>query len=299
MRHATLFLASWVPLWVALTPYGCGWEICEKGCADGDQCISGTCVDSGGNPVPDTSGGTKGTSGFDGSSGTHGSSGAGGSTLEDAGDVEPTCSISCPSDMVRVTGTCACIDKYEASLEGGIAHSRVGVVPSVAVTFKEAADACRAAGKRLCTKDEWLRACAGSNKCTCDPLRPSCDCYPFGRGFRDVCVGPRESVTDSPPDAPQPAGSYARCEGGVSGLYDMAGNVREWLDETECDRTGSPSCATIGGSYTSSDFQELTCGGIFAIDSESIGLCNDPNRFECSVELFRRTGTDIGFRCCR
>src|SRR2546423_1095293 len=56
----------------------------------------------------------------------------------------------CPSEMALVTGTHACIDRWEASLAGGRARARQGVLPAVNVSWREADTACRRAGKRLC-----------------------------------------------------------------------------------------------------------------------------------------------------
>src|SRR5690242_19560232 len=75
---------------------------------------------------------------------------------------------TCPSNMAFAGASC--IDRYEASLKGWLytdnpgeqtipAISMPGVFPQVNINKVQAARACSAAGKRLCTDIEWKRAC--------------------------------------------------------------------------------------------------------------------------------------------
>ena len=107
-------------------------------------------------------------------------------------DEEGVCAVTCPSDMVAV-GSVYCIDKYEASrtdatatsqgVDNEAALSRPGVLPWMVnpmseAHFAEFQAACSAAGKRLCTKDEWFAACAG----------PDENRYVYGAAFdREAC----------------------------------------------------------------------------------------------------------------
>src|SRR4029079_12279637 len=50
------------------------------------------------------------------------------------------------------------------------AESRRGVWPQAYVSMRQATAACEAAGKRLCTDDEWVSACSGREPTT----------YPYG-----------------------------------------------------------------------------------------------------------------------
>ncbi len=71
---------------------------------------------------------------------------------------------NCPSDMIAIRHSDTytrdsklksfCIDKYEAP-------NKLGEKPFVAVLPKEADWYCKAAGKRLCERGEWERACLG------------------------------------------------------------------------------------------------------------------------------------------
>src|SRR3954453_14521913 len=84
---------------------------------------------------------------------------------------------ACPPEMVLVAGA-FCIDQFEATTalvhddgstephspflpvtgEQVRAVSKRGVVPQAYINRDEADQACREAGKRLCTDEEWLTA---------------------------------------------------------------------------------------------------------------------------------------------
>ena len=107
----------------------------------------------------------------------------------DEGDV---CVPTCPPDMVAV-GNAYCIDQYEASrsdatstdqgVQTTLAQSRPGVLPWMVnpmsdAHFEEFQAACAAAGKHLCTNDEWFAACSG----------PDLTAYVYGSTFdREAC----------------------------------------------------------------------------------------------------------------
>lgn len=126
-----------------------------------------------------------------------------------------------------------CIDKYEYPNEEGI-------IPQDWMSWKDMKDACESEGKRLCTRIEWTFAAGG----------PDMHPYPYGDGFhrdKTICnidnhaasVGLTGddimSVTDPNSDVAKalrsllvPSGSMKEC---VSewGVYDMAGNIDEWV----------------------------------------------------------------------
>jgi hypothetical protein len=107
----------------------------------------------------------------------------------DEGEV---CGRSCPPDMVTV-GSAYCVDRYEASRrdatafdqgqDGSIALSRPGVLPWMvnpmsAAHLDEFQAACQAAGKHLCSREEWFAACTG----------PAQTSYVYGSVFnRETC----------------------------------------------------------------------------------------------------------------
>lgn len=86
----------------------------------------------------------------------------------------PNQAISCPADMVNVGGA-FCIDRFEASREDATntsqgtvqshAVSKPGVLPwrlSGPDSNLVARQACQAAGKDLCSAQQWKLACQGS-----------------------------------------------------------------------------------------------------------------------------------------
>ncbi len=163
---------------------------------------------------------------------------------------------ACGDDMALVDGR-FCVDRFEASLvvdEGGAerihppnlpigsasarAVSRAGIVPQAHVSQREAASACAASGKRLCTDDEWRAACGVA--------------FPYGEARRaGACndeapvsplvqvFGPRAPGTpyswselNDPrlalvPGGVAKAGAFAACRS-ASGAMDLVGNLHEW-----------------------------------------------------------------------
>lgn len=107
------------------------------------------------------------------------------------------------------------IDAYEASLDAsGIARTRSGAIPA-RVNWFAADRACRNAGKRLCTSEEWRVACRGD----VDPPRQ----FPYGDFHApDAC-----NDSSLRPGGLRATGSYPKCITPV-GVHDLSGNVEEW-----------------------------------------------------------------------
>ena len=170
--------------------------------------------------------------------------------------------LRCPMEMARLGATC--VDRWEASLvvvgDGGaratlspyrapsgelryVAVSRPGVVPQAHVSMSHAWLACRRAGKRLCKADEWVAACRG----------PADDVWPYGAARepgRCVDAGrtaPLERLysgaerfenrnmndprLDQLPNTVARTGEAAGCTNDL-GVFDMVGNLNEWIDDT-------------------------------------------------------------------
>jgi sulfatase modifying factor 1 len=125
------------------------------------------------------------------------------------------------------------------------AVSRARVVPQAYVPFPVAKRACENAGKRLCTKDEWTLACKGERG-TKFPYGEEyeskrCNVWSFVHpgvvlhqsatfGHRD----PRLNLLAENGASPllKPTGSLATCASrwGGDAIYDMVGNVDEWVE---------------------------------------------------------------------
>ncbi|MGC4117915.1 MAG: SUMF1/EgtB/PvdO family nonheme iron enzyme [Myxococcales bacterium] len=131
----------------------------------------------------------------------------------------------------------------------------------------QARAACANAGKRLCSRAEWLTACKGA-----DGKRK----FAYGDAFKAERCADRP-VAKKKGEHPQPTGSMPDCQT-PEGVYDLSGNVWEWLADTQGD--GNPA-DLIGGGYGN--------------EGKSMG-CEQEERLGQPVT---QQGEAIGFRCCR
>lgn len=116
--------------------------------------------------------------------------------------------------------------------------------PVVCVDWCDADAFCRWAGKRLCTGEEWLRACT----------QGGAKAYPYGNTFDpNACNGGASSATGL-----RPVGSMPSCEGGFPGVFDLSGNAVETI--ADCDEQSGPDdrCYFRGGRF-SDDQSDLAC----------------------------------------
>ncbi len=165
------------------------------------------------------------------------------------------------------------IDKYEASRydssgssEGAgseIACSIRGVQPWRSVSYNRAKSACEAAGKHLCTREEWLAACKSLGAGYPHPYGPSYDASKCNGG---------EGV-----DGPVATGEYGACAS-LQEVLDLNGNVREWV---RGDESGDAGLA--GGSFADSEIGQLCENFIVPIGGASDFA----------------SGIGDGFRCCK
>jgi formylglycine-generating enzyme len=125
------------------------------------------------------------------------------------------------------------------------AESRPGVLPNGYLSAEIAERACKNAGKRLCTPDEWVLACRGQKNRK----------FPYGESYQaGTCNVYREahpasvlhgnaSINHSDPRLTlvqarggpllRPSGTTQECksEWGADAIYDMVGNLDEWVDD--------------------------------------------------------------------
>jgi hypothetical protein len=204
----------------------------------------------------------------------------------------------CPAGMVHVDTFC--VDRFEAALVEGDqpwspffnpaghtvrAVSLRGAVPQAYISQLEAGAACVAAGKRLCTDPEWLRACQG----------PTMTTYPYGNTREPgVCndaravhpaielYGTSDAWIFSHLDSPclnQEAKGLDRtgAESGcitAEGAYDMMGNVHEW--------TADPAGTFRGGYYV--DTVENGNGCLYATTAHDTSYSDYSTGFRCCAD---------------
>ena len=184
----------------------------------------------------------------------------------------------CPGDMAQIFNYC--IDRYEAP-------NVAGEYPLVMESAASAEAWCNKKKKRLCTEDEWERACQG----------PQGFAYPYGNAHEDARCADEKTwiMKDEPtitmwPEKPamgevtrlyqaEKSGSRPACISGY-GVFDMTGNVEEWV-------VGRPKSHhqyvhVLKGCYWSGCY-----GG-------SKPTCTSTNAAHADTFKFYETG----FRCC-
>jgi hypothetical protein len=205
----------------------------------------------------------------------------------------------CPPGMAHVDTFC--VDRFEAALvEDGVgswspyvnpaghtvrAVSLRGAVPQGYISQVEAAAACQAAGKRLCSDAEWLRACQG----------PSTTTYPYGNTREPgTCndaraqhpaielYGTSDSWIYSHLDSPclnqeaaglAATGSHAGCVT-TEGAFDMMGNLHEW--------TADPAGTFRGGYYVDTVLNGNGC--LYATTAHDVSYWDYSTGFRCCAD---------------
>jgi len=230
----------------------------------------------------------------------------------DVASTRPTrqSNFTCPTGMQPI-GEKYCVDTWEASLIEVKADGterpwspfeapRPGVVlravtlpavyPQGYISGVQAAQACEASGKRLCKPDEWKKACMG----------PKETIWPYGAEHKELTCNDHgkssmlffnPTLSDKPEDAwkwgaggnmmdprlNQMPGSLARtgdhpgCTNEY-GLYDMVGNVHEWVDD--------PAGTFQGGYYLDT---HLNADGCY---------------YRTTKHDVKHADYSTGFRCC-
>jgi formylglycine-generating enzyme required for sulfatase activity len=120
-----------------------------------------------------------------------------------------------------------CIDEYEHP-------NRRGALPTINVSWLEATQACESLRKRLCTEEEWEKACKGAGNAR----------FPYGNDFDASRCNTDDAENND--RALAVSGSFPQCRSSY-GVMDLSGNVAEWTTSTATD---SQVLAQKGGNFT-------------------------------------------------
>jgi hypothetical protein len=169
-----------------------------------------------------------------------------------------------------------CIDQYEYP-------NQIGTRPVVAVTWEDAKAKCEADGKRLCGATEWTLACEGPARTPYptgyrrDPAACNYDkpyIIPNDDAFLNPSTRDREIERLSQSD---PSGTRSECVSAY-GVYDLTGNVDEWV-------------VNEAGTMAEAPYQSGLKGGYWGpVRNRCRPMTTDHNQWH--------SGYQIGFRCC-
>jgi hypothetical protein len=170
-----------------------------------------------------------------------------------------------------------CKDLYAVSI--------AGVTPSFEISWFQAAAACRNAGKRLPTNQEWQMAALGTPDPGPMPAFTDCNTGQFGYALA--------------------TGSISGCVSDM-GAFDMVGNLAEWVaDWADHGAPAGVECTTWPASFGS----DTSCMGSAGSDHLPAALIRGGSRLNVtgagvfavdnSFAVFPIAGSVVGFRCAR
>lgn len=161
-------------------------------------------------------------------------------------------------DQKRVTLAGFCMDYYEYPNKGG-------QKPMTKVAYAQAEKICRDQKKRLCSEDEWEKACKGG----------SGHRFPYGNEFDEGACNTQDANGNNRSIAA--SGAFPSCRSSF-GIFDLSGNVAEWVSGRLAP--GAPDKVKKGGAANRPDFDDRCA----ARGGESGGARSDYLGFRCCAE---------------
>jgi formylglycine-generating enzyme required for sulfatase activity len=189
---------------------------------------------------------------------------------------------------------CSWNDSFVPFCVGGdpCTTSDCGSFPQTCIDWCDAYAYCKWAGKHLCgpfaghgtgegqdgfalttENNEWLNACVAGQAAT-DAMT-----FPYGGEY----VATRCNTGDDEPVGALPVKSKPECQasGPYAGVFDLSGNVAEWVDA--CG--SQDSCRVMGGDYVGD-------GGL-GLEPGNLVSCHVMSTADRALQA-----STIGFRCC-
>ena len=166
-------------------------------------------------------------------------------------------------------------------------------------SFFQAARLCAAEGKRLCKPSEWRAACqAGQMRrfSSTDDLAAYDSRDHFGVRFCNVPGSVFSQFSRDPAAQLAPSGSFPNCD--ASGVFDLTGNLDEWL--AALNDAGDLAVYVAASSASASG----ACDGATLVNTLS-SRGQDPYNIEVLAEIIADSPLQnyeqplLGFRCCR
>jgi sulfatase modifying factor 1 len=137
--------------------------------------------------------------------------------------------------------------------------------PQPCVDWCDAAAYCRAIDRRLCTDQDWTNACSSNGA--------------YDNYYGEILVGePCNANSSSTVPVAHQSGCHPPATSPFTGVFDMIGNLAEWVDACLAATGASDPCGTRGFS-----FEQIAAARV------------------CSEETYgaRSSALDtVGFRCC-
>jgi len=223
-------------------------------------------------------------------------------------DISDISNSPCPPDMANIDDK-YCIDLFEGALQEfvngewidrspylTVGNTTVRAIPArdrypqAYISGKEAEIACNNSGKRLCNLEEWLHACQGPygwiypygnqyetdfcNDTYITGHHPLCDyfklnpCDPSLLNYQQF----NDPGINQMPDTISKGGEFSNCIS-FYGVYDMHGNVHEWISD--------PKGTFKGGFYADAKINGKGC------------------LYTTTAHEFTYHDYSTGFRCCK